>query len=70
MAKLDREEVTFSLIVITPIVLFWFQRAAERYAGTTPEELESRRRRGWGNDIQDNIQDDVRAPSFIWHNSF
>ncbi|KAH9960520.1 hypothetical protein BC827DRAFT_1268217 [Russula dissimulans] len=38
-------------------------KAAERYAGTTPEELESRRRRGWGDDIQDGIQGDWATSS-------
>jgi hypothetical protein len=55
--RLGREEV----ILITRLrsnSLSLFQRAAERYANITPDELDRRRRRGWG----EGTTDVVRAP--------
>ena len=60
--KLGREEVTTCLSrIYSQKLLSFFQRAAERYADITPEELERRRRRGWG----DGMADVVRAPLHI-----
>jgi hypothetical protein len=57
--KLGGEEVT--LITRTQNKsLSLFQRAAERYADITPDELERRRQRGWG----EGTADVVRAPFY------
>jgi hypothetical protein len=60
--RLGREEVTTCLSrIYSQTFISFFQRAAERYADITPEELERRRRRGWG----DGMADVVRAPLHI-----
>jgi hypothetical protein len=51
--ELGREEVTFIARIYFEQFLTLFQRAAERYVDVTPEELERRRRRGWGEGIAD-----------------
>jgi hypothetical protein len=58
--ELGREEVTFIARIYFEKLLNLFQRAAERYVDVTPEELERRRRRGWGEGIAD-----VRVPLHI-----
>ena len=59
--ELDRKKVTFTAHLYQDNSLSSILRAAERYADTTPEELERRRRRGWG----PNVADDVRTPLHI-----
>ena len=39
--------------ILSIVFLLIFVRAAERYAGITPEERERRRARGWGNDDEE-----------------
>jgi len=59
--KLGREEVTSIARIYYEKSLSLFQRAAERYIDVTPEELEHRRQKGWG----EGIADVVRAPLYI-----
>jgi hypothetical protein len=54
--KLGREEVTFIARTHHEKFLSLFQRAAERYADITPEELEHRRQRGWGEGMADVVR--------------
>jgi hypothetical protein len=55
--KLGREEVTtFFARFYYQKFLSLSQRAAERYVDVTPEELERRRRRGWGEGVADVVR--------------
>ncbi len=62
MEELDREEVTSISHIYQNNFLSSFQRAAERYADITPEELERRRRRGWGAGIAEDVRTLLHIP--------
>ena len=57
MEKLGREKVTtFFARIYYQRFLSVSQRAAERYVDITPEELERRRQRGWGEGVADVVR--------------
>ena len=61
MEELDRKKVNSTAHISSGQRPEFGFRAAERYADTTPEDLERRRRRGWG----PGVADDVRTPLHI-----